>query len=202
MDESVDTSATVGDRNAPDAVTGAISDAQNDVVLDDVVLDDVVLDVDRVRQWAYRCVDGLTDRCDEINELNVFPIADSDTGTNLVFTVRAAVESMRGAGPEADLTTVTAALAHGAVSGARGNSGVIASQLMRALAEAAADRTVLSGTDVRGALHRAAQLAADVVSVPVEGTIVTVLESSAAAVAALEPNEGVVAVVRRAVEAA
>ncbi|MGB6273806.1 MAG: glycerol kinase, partial [Rhodococcus sp. (in: high G+C Gram-positive bacteria)] len=57
------------------------------------------IDAAALRRWAYRCVDSLTARCDEINALNVFPIPDSDTGTNLMFTFRAAVESMRAAGP-------------------------------------------------------------------------------------------------------
>ena len=157
------------------------------------------LSVDQVRTWAYRCVDGLTDRRVEINDLNVFPIPDSDTGTNLVFTVRAAVESMRSAGPEADLATVTAALAHGAVAGARGNSGVIVSQVMRALAEHCSTGRL----DCRGVQHvlrRASSLVVEVVSVPVEGTILTVL--GAAADAAAQSSADLAGVVRGAVDAA
>ncbi len=135
---------------------------------------------EEIRHWAYRCVDGLTDRCDEINELNVFPIPDSDTGTNLVFTVRAAVESMRNAGPDADLPTLTSALARGATAGARGNSGVIISQVMRALAEEAASGE-LDGPAVSRLLRRASTLVGEVISVPVDGTIVTVLSDAACA---------------------
>ncbi|MDJ0391954.1 DAK2 domain-containing protein [Rhodococcus sp. G-MC3] len=141
-----------------------------------------VLGVDALKSWAYRCVDGLTERCDEINELNVFPIPDSDTGTNLMFTVRAAVESMRAVGPDEPVTTVANALARGAVAGARGNSGVIVSQLMRAVAEGAS-RGILDAKGLQWVLSRASALVMKVVSVPVEGTIVTVLERAAAAAA-------------------
>ena len=64
------------------------------------------IDAAALRRWAYRCVDSLTARCDEIDALNVFPIPDSDTGTNLMFTFRAAVESMRAAGPTADARAI------------------------------------------------------------------------------------------------
>ncbi|CCQ16928.1 putative glycerone kinase family protein [Rhodococcus sp. AW25M09] len=135
------------------------------------------IDAGALRQWAYRCVDSLTARCDEIDALNVFPIPDSDTGTNLMFTFRAAVESMRGAGPAADTRTVGRALAVGAVAGARGNSGVILSQLLRAVAEAAADGP-LDTVSVQAMLRRAKVLVSGAVSVPVEGTMLTVLAAA------------------------
>ncbi|MCJ0893191.1 DAK2 domain-containing protein [Rhodococcus sp. ARC_M5] len=139
------------------------------------VLDSI--DAGALRRWAYRCVDALTARCDEIDALNVFPIPDSDTGTNLMFTLRAAVESMRAAGPDADARTVGRALAVGAVAGARGNSGVIVSQLLRAVAEAAADGP-LDTVSIQAMLRRARVLVADAVSVPVEGTMLTVLAAA------------------------
>ncbi|SNS30226.1 DAK2 domain-containing protein [Rhodococcoides kyotonense] len=159
------------------------------------------LTVDELRTWAYRCVDDLTARCDEINELNVFPIPDSDTGTNLMFTVRAAVESMRAAGPDADLHASAVALAKGAVAGARGNSGVIVSQVLRAVAEVTATGR-LDGRALTDALVRAAELVVDVVSVPVQGTIVSVLARVAEDVASLDRSSDVVVVARRAAESA
>ena len=135
------------------------------------------IDAAALRQWAYRCVDSLTARCDEINALNVFPIPDSDTGTNLMFTFRAAVESMRAAGPTADARAIGRALAVGAVAGARGNSGVIVSQLLRAVAEAVADGP-LDTVSIQAMLRRAKVLVADAVSVPVEGTMLTVLAAA------------------------
>ncbi|WP_072802173.1 DAK2 domain-containing protein [Rhodococcoides yunnanense] len=160
-----------------------------------------VLGVEELRAWAYRCVDDLTARCDEINELNVFPIADSDTGTNLVFTVRSAVESMRAAGPEADLGTAATALSRGAVAGARGNSGVIVSQVLRAVGEVAVSEG-LNGAALIDALLRAADLVVEVVSIPVQGTIVSVLARVAEDVSALDQSSDVGAVARCAAESA
>ncbi|WP_415974451.1 DAK2 domain-containing protein [Rhodococcus sp. 077-4] len=145
------------------------------------------IDASALRRWAYRCVDSLTARCDEINALNVFPIPDSDTGTNLMFTFRSAVESMRGAGPVADARAIGRALAVGAVAGARGNSGVIVSQLLRAVAEASADGS-LDTVSVQAMLRRARVLVSDAVSVPAEGTMITVLAAAAHEAAAHDSN--------------
>lgn len=179
--------------------TGVVTD-MGEVVDRQVSVAVTELGADELRQWAYRCVDGLTDRREEINELNVFPIPDSDTGTNLVFTVRSAVECMRSAGPDADLAAVASSLARGAVAGARGNSGVIVSQVMRALAEECRSGR-LDGPGVARVLGRASNLVVEVVSVPVEGTIVTVL--AVAAEAAAEPaGSDLASVVHRASESA
>ncbi|EME16109.1 DAK2 domain-containing protein [Rhodococcus triatomae] len=139
------------------------------------------VDGEALRRWAGICVDGLTSRCDDINRLNVFPVPDSDTGTNLLFTMRAAAESAASAdGSVADVAT---ALARGAVAGARGNSGVILSQVLRGIADVAC-LGHLDATSVRAALDQAVVLATDAISIPVEGTIVTVLRHAAAAAAA------------------
>lgn len=145
------------------------------------------LDAGALRRWAYRSVDAVTGRCDEINDLNVFPIPDSDTGTNLMFTLRAAVESMRDAGPDADTGAVGSALSVGAVSGARGNSGVIVSQLLRAVSEAASDGP-LDTVSIQAMLRRAGSLVSEVVSAPVEGTIVTVLRAASQEASAHDAN--------------
>lgn len=77
--------------------------------------------------WARTAVAGLEARCEEINSLNVFPIPDADTGTNLLFTMRAALEAIDkyagNDGHQTDVRQVAIALARGAVAGARGNSG-------------------------------------------------------------------------------
>lgn len=145
------------------------------------------IDAEALRRWAYRCVDALTDRCDEINALNVFPIPDSDTGTNLMFTFRAAVEAMRRAGPSADIGAVGRALAVGAVAGARGNSGVILSQLLRAVAEAASEGP-LDSVSIQAMLRRADLLVSGAVSVPVEGTMLTVLAAAQDEASARDAN--------------
>ncbi|MGW5073934.1 DAK2 domain-containing protein [Rhodococcus sp. NPDC004095] len=133
-----------------------------------------------LRRWARVCVDGLTSRCDDINRLNVFPVPDSDTGTNLLFTMRAAADEACATDPDAPASEVAAALARGAVTGARGNSGVILSQVLRGIAEVAR-AGYLDADTVRSALNEAAVLATEAISIPVEGTIVTVLRHAAAA---------------------
>ena len=83
------------------------------------------LDATALRHWAHTAVDDLIAHTDEINRLNVFPVADADTGTNMLFTMRAAC-ALRGLGGRpgpSDVAAVTAALAEGALRGARGNSG-------------------------------------------------------------------------------
>ncbi|MFC9787965.1 DAK2 domain-containing protein [Rhodococcus sp. NPDC127528] len=136
-----------------------------------------------LRRWARVCVDGLASRREEINRLNVFPVPDSDTGTNLLFTMRAAADEAGTAAEDAPVGEVAAALARGAVAGARGNSGVILSQVLRGIAEAVAVGR-LDADSVRGALNEAAVLATEAISIPVEGTIVTVLRHAAAAASA------------------
>ncbi|MFF0814317.1 DAK2 domain-containing protein [Rhodococcus sp. NPDC003318] len=133
-----------------------------------------------LRRWARVCVDGLASRCDDINKLNVFPVPDSDTGTNLLHTMRAAAEGAYAVDDGASAGEVATALARGAVSGARGNSGVILSQVLRGIAEVARSGR-LDARTVCSALNEAAVLATDAISIPVEGTIVTVLRHAAAA---------------------
>ena len=103
------------------------------------------LDASALRDWAHTAVGDLISHTDEINRLNVFPVADADTGTNMLFTMRVGVGAGRRAVRQCDdVTQVAAALATGALHGARGNSGVILSQILRGLADVvlsvAADR--------------------------------------------------------------
>ena len=81
------------------------------------------LDATALRDWAHTAVGGLITHTDEINRLNVFPVADADTGTNMLFTMRAALRAGRLAAATTDVVGVAAALAEGALHGARGNSG-------------------------------------------------------------------------------
>jgi len=148
-----------------------------------------VLDAAAIRRWTDISVD-LLDACRaELNRINVFPVADSDTGTNLLLTVRAAADALARRLPECqdDPVAAAAALAVGALRGARGNSGVIVSQLFRGLADAMADSCLpdgcrRAGADARTlavALARADELARAAVSRPVEGTVLTVLRGAA-----------------------
>src|SRR5215217_2199648 len=88
------------------------------------------LDASGLREWAHTSVGDLISHTDEINRLNVFPVADADTGTNMLFTMRSAwAQADMHPGSE-DVEQVAAALAEGALHGARGNSGVILSQIL------------------------------------------------------------------------
>ncbi|MEV0245898.1 DAK2 domain-containing protein [Nocardia sp. NPDC050712] len=132
-------------------------------------------------RWARICVDGLESRRAEINALNVFPIADADTGTNLLATMRAALHAAETAAT--DVTEIAAAevagaLARGATSGARGNSGIILTQVLRGIAEAV-HAGPLTAQTLRSALRRGAVLVRESLSVPVEGTMLTVLDYAA-----------------------
>ena len=132
------------------------------------------LDAAALRQWGCLCVDRLSEHRDEINALNVFPVADSDTGTNLLITMRSAMDAA-AAEPDAD---PLAAMARAATAGACGNSGIILSQVLRGLAEAADVAALTAGT-LRAALRRAAILVRESLSAPVDGTMLTVLEAAA-----------------------
>lgn len=145
------------------------------------------LDAHGLLTWARRCVEQLAARREEINALNVFPVPDADTGTNLLYTMRAAVDRAEGedawiseGGGTAGAREIAVALGHGAVHGARGNSGVILSQVLRAVGEAATF-TVVDASTYRRALRTAVTLVDHALSEPVEGTIVTVLREAATA---------------------
>ncbi|MEJ2858271.1 MULTISPECIES: DAK2 domain-containing protein [unclassified Saccharothrix] len=139
-----------------------------------------VLDAVAVRRWADACVRSLDAERDEIDRINVFPVPDGDTGTNLSQTMRSAQDSLLRAGAD-DAGQALAALARGALQGARGNSGVILSQVLRGLAEAAQGVSEAGGAAIRAALKRADELATAAVSKPVPGTVLTVLHAAAEA---------------------
>lgn len=120
----------------------------------------------------------LRERKDEVNALNVFPVPDGDTGHNMVLTLEAALAAVE-AEPGSDLGAVSRAAAQGALRGARGNSGVILSQLLRGMAEEFADAAAASGPLLARALQEAAHTAYRMVMRPVEGTILTVARAAA-----------------------
>ena len=148
-------------------------------------------------------VANLERHVDEINALNVFPVPDGDTGTNMLATVRAALDEAETAGRDAPAERVAAAVSHGALMGARGNSGVITSQILRGVAEGLAGRKRFNGLDLANALALGTKTAYGAVGKPVEGTILTVIrESSGAAVAAAEKDEAMESVLAALVSAA
>jgi DAK2 domain fusion protein YloV len=120
----------------------------------------------------------------EINDLNVFPVPDGDTGSNMYLTLRSAVEEARDAPTPEAADSVLAAAAHGSLMGARGNSGVILSQILRGFAQGAAQRPHLDAGGVALAITEASAVAYRAVMKPTEGTILTVIRDAAAAAAA------------------
>jgi dihydroxyacetone kinase-like predicted kinase len=125
--------------------------------------------------------DRLERGADEVNALNVYPVPDGDTGTNMLHTVRTALKHARAAEPT--LAAVSAAAAHGALMGARGNSGVILSQVIRGLKEGLADAKTLGPAELRRVLELARTHAHDAVTVPAPGTMLTVTAAIADATA-------------------
>ncbi|MBC7373185.1 MAG: DAK2 domain-containing protein, partial [Frankiales bacterium] len=142
-----------------------------------------VLDADAVRRWCTAGREGLAAARGEIDDLNVYPVPDGDTGTNLLLTMEAVEQAVLAA--SADMAATAKAMAHGALMGARGNSGVILSQLLRGLAEVLSAADTCTAADVQRALTRAAALCYAAVATPVEGTLLTVVRESAEAAAAL-----------------
>jgi DAK2 domain fusion protein YloV len=152
---------------------------------------------------AFRAaVDNLEAHVDEINGLNVYPVPDGDTGSNMLATVRAALDEAEGVADES-AERIAAAVSFGALMGARGNSGVITSQIFRGMAEGLAGKKRFNGLDLAHALSQGAKAAYGAVAKPVEGTILTVIrESAAAAVAAAERDADLEAVLAVTVDAA
>ncbi|MFE6696467.1 DAK2 domain-containing protein [Streptomyces sp. NPDC057718] len=163
------------------------------------------LDAVAVRTWCSLALEALGRERAEIDAINVYPIADGDTGTNLYLTVEsaaAAVEAVFAAHETGTSTPATAdavrAMAHGALIGARGNSGTILAQLLRGMAGVLADAG--DAAHLRLALTSAADAARQAVAHPVEGTVLTV--AAAAAEAAQGDERELRAVVRAAYEGA
>lgn len=163
-----------------------------------------LLDASALRRWAHTAVADLITHTDEINRLNVFPVADADTGTNMLFTMRAAWAQADAHSEVDDVADVAARLADGALRGARGNSGVILSQILRGVADVATGAAEDHGgglSDIDGALFAAAlrhavALVVSSMGEPVAGTIVSVLQDAAtAAEDAVAERAGLVEVV-------
>jgi DAK2 domain fusion protein YloV len=138
-----------------------------------------------------------------INAINVFPVPDGDTGTNMYLTMRSTLEEAYGVDSDG-VGAVLAAMSRGALMGARGNSGVILSQIIRGLASAAGECQHLDARGLAAGLAEAAGTAYKAVSQPVEGTMLTVMREAAAAAQGEAQKDGrdILAVVGSATEAA
>jgi hypothetical protein len=138
----------------------------------------------------------------DIDTLNVFPVPDGDCGTNMLLTMRSAMEEAYHAS-DRNASAVAQAMARGALMGARGNSGVILSQIFRGLAQGLEGRKSFSGHDFAAALSEGAILAYKALTRPVEGTILTVArEASVAAQSACAQSEDLLSIMEATVKAA
>jgi hypothetical protein len=159
-----------------------------------------------VRTWCGLALEALGRAREEIDAINVYPVADGDTGTNLYLTLESAVAAVdavftghqagSGAAGEPSLADAARAMAHGALIGARGNSGTILAQLLRGMAQVFGTDGEAAHTDGRGlrlALRQAADSARQAVAHPVEGTVLTVASAAADAATGAEGDCGAVA---------
>jgi DAK2 domain fusion protein YloV len=132
--------------------------------------------------------DALRAHQEGINRLNVYPVPDGDTGTNMALTLTAVCDEVAAAGPE--LGAVCGAISHGSLMGARGNSGVILSQVLRGMAKVVAEAGGVDGPSLADALVAAAAAAYEAVMRPVEGTILTVVREASEAAKATAGDGG------------
>lgn len=131
----------------------------------------------------------VADRAEEINKLNVFPVPDGDTGTNMSLTLNTVVKEVEALPAGASIDDIAKAITHGSLMGARGNSGVITSQILRGVAEGLCDaknQEHPTPADIAHAWRRGVRVAFKAVRKPVEGTILTVLRDVSAKADQLE----------------
>ncbi|TFV61761.1 DAK2 domain-containing protein [Geodermatophilus sp. DF01-2] len=161
------------------------------------------LDDAAVGQWCRAAVAALSAARGRIDDLNVFPVPDGDTGTNLLATAEAALAALEEAGP-GRIEPAWAVAARGAVLGARGNSGTILAQLLRGLADQLAHQPPADGPALAAALQKAADAAYAAVADPEEGTFLTVARAGgeAAVIAVTGEQTSLAEVVRAAADGA
>ena len=141
--------------------------------------------------------DALEDHKESINRLNVYPVPDGDTGTNMFLTVGSVLEEMKAVAFD-DRDAVCAALSHGSLMGARGNSGVILSQVLRGMSACFAQADAIDGDVLASALTEASVAADGAVMKPVEGTILTVVREVARAAREAAETSAILTVVEEA----
>ena len=138
------------------------------------------LDGKELREMFRMATDWLAKNEGPINKLNVFPVPDGDTGTNMLLTMQSVLIEMEKC-REDDVSVITGFMAKGALMGARGNSGVILSQIMKGFAAGLAGEEELSAAGLARALDEASKAAYSALSQPREGTMLTVIKDAAAA---------------------
>jgi DAK2 domain fusion protein YloV len=145
-------------------------------------------DLDRVRELAAAALANLEQNRRRIDDLNVYPVPDGDTGTNLTLTVRSIVESLADGATPRDRPGLARAAARAALMGARGNSGVIFSQILRGAVEVLGSAPAIDAAAVASALRSASDAAYRAVRQPVEGTMLTVIRELAEEAEARAPQ--------------
>ena len=158
------------------------------------------LSSDALRNTVITFRDAMKAHAAGINKLNVYPVPDGDTGTNMARTLDAVVAEMEGA--DREMASTCDAISHGSLMGARGNSGVILSQILRGMAGTLKGATEGTGAKVAESLKAASAAAYQAVLKPIEGTILTVVRESADAAQASAQDGGSLVDVLRAARAA
>ncbi len=134
----------------------------------------------------------VAEKAEDINKLNVFPVPDGDTGTNMSLTLGTVVKEVQALPADASMDDIAKAITHGSLMGARGNSGVITSQILRGIAEGlceAKNPDEPTCADIAHAFRRGVKVAFKAVRKPVEGTILTVLKDVSARADKLEKSK-------------
>jgi DAK2 domain fusion protein YloV len=160
-----------------------------------------VIDGETFRKMCYGALNKLKDQQSYIDSLNVFPVPDGDTGTNMLLTFQEAVENIDQSNSNR-IDTLTKALSKGALMGARGNSGVILSQLLRGFSEANNYNKTMENADLIKSLSEASRIAYQGVLRPVEGTILTVARKAARRAEKLEDAENIEELLRKVIKTA
>lgn len=157
------------------------------------------LDGHRLRHAWHAAAAALLEARGRLDEANVFPVADGDTGTNMAATLAEAVGACR---PEDHAGRLTAQLAAAALEASRGNSGIILAQFLGGLAAGLASTAAVTASALADAARQGAQSARGAVAEPVEGTVLTVMDAWAAALAEAPTDRGVVPALANALAAA
>ena len=137
-----------------------------------------VIDGDRFREMLHSALARLEEQKSLVDSLNVFPVPDGDTGTNMFLTLKEAIKEIEKEESNR-VDDICDSMARGALMGARGNSGVILSQLLRGFSQASSGKKLLKSDDMVAALDKASKVAYNGVLKPVEGTILTVSREAA-----------------------
>ncbi len=137
------------------------------------------LDAATIREIVSSFAAALVTNQQALNNLNVYPVPDGDTGTNMMLTMKSVTEAVTELSPNAAMSSVCQAISHAALMGARGNSGVILSQILRGFCAVLRDVDLVTGTVLAQALNSASSAAYGAVMKPIEGTILTVARCAA-----------------------